>query len=124
MSDVYAKLNGSGNSMGWRMARADRIMQDIVHEKGLMRSKDLVARGISPNWVNVMPFGPIKFARGIYGYGDKPSAMVLACARVPRGVLCLESALSFHGLGSGEEKDIWMAIAHRAHQPRTSELPI
>lgn len=41
-----------------------------------------------------------------------------AAKRVPHGVICLLSALRFHGLTTQAPHELWMAIAHKAQRPR------
>jgi predicted transcriptional regulator of viral defense system len=41
-----------------------------------------------------------------------------AGARVPHGVICLLSALRFHGIGTQMPHAVWMALHEKAWQPR------
>jgi predicted transcriptional regulator of viral defense system len=41
-----------------------------------------------------------------------------ACAAVPEGVICLVSALAFHGLTTTIPNAVWMAIPRNAWTPR------
>src|SRR5262249_1974701 len=45
---------------------------------------------------------------------DLKHRVILACKRVPHRVVCLESALRFHGLASAESDVLWMAIPGQA----------
>ncbi|MBI4496612.1 MAG: transcriptional regulator [Chloroflexi bacterium] len=47
-----------------------------------------------------------------------------AAKRVPNGVICLLSALAFHGLTTQSPQDVWMAIPEKAWKPRTDSLPL
>ena len=44
--------------------------------------------------------------------------LVEAAKRVPHGVICLLSALRFHGLTTQSPREVWIAIAHNARRPR------
>ena len=44
--------------------------------------------------------------------------LVEAAKRVPHGVICLLSALRFHGLTTQSPHEVWIAIAHNARRPR------
>jgi hypothetical protein len=44
-------------------------------------------------------------------------SLVEAAARVPHGVVCLLSALHFHGLGTQNPHDVWLAIDVKAWKP-------
>jgi predicted transcriptional regulator of viral defense system len=67
-------------------------------------------------------------ARGVYRLPDQPvtehHGLVLAAAAVPNGVICLLSALSFHGLGTQLPSDVWIAIPRRARQPADKYPPL
>lgn len=61
---------------------------------------------------------------------DTPSSpselgtLILAAVRVPHGVVCLLSALRFHGLTTQNPFEIWLAIDRKARMPRETELPL
>ena len=50
--------------------------------------------------------------------------LAVAARAVPRGVICLLSALSFHGIGTQLPSEIWMAIDRRARQPSLRYSPL
>lgn len=62
-----------------------------------------------------------KPGRGLYltstGPLDFEQRLLIACRRVPRGVVCLESALRFHGILDSNSDAIWMAIDRKARKP-------
>jgi predicted transcriptional regulator of viral defense system len=69
-----------------------------------------------------------RVARGLY---RQPAQMVtehhglaLASAVVPQGVICLLSALQFHGLGTQLPPDVWMALDRRAWRPTLRHPPL
>ena len=47
-----------------------------------------------------------------------------AAKRVPHGVICLLSALRFHGLTTQAPHEVWIAIAHKARRPRADHPPL
>lgn len=55
---------------------------------------------------------------------DLDCRITFACRRVPHGIICLESALRFHGIVSAQSDVIWMAIDHKARKPALSGLNI
>lgn len=63
----------------------------------------------------------MRVGRGRYTASDHPvtenHGLALAGAAVPRGVICLLSALSFHGVGTQLPADVWVAIDRRARRP-------
>ena len=56
----------------------------------------------------------VKLGRGVYGPADaEPTehhTLAVAAKCVPRGVICLLSALRFHGLGTQDPAEIWIAV--------------
>jgi len=104
---------------------------ELAEEMGIFRLADARARGIHHETVyRLMQRGDIeRVGRGLYR-SVKPLAatenhdLVLATRAVPRGVICLLSALQFHGLTTQIPSEVWVAIDRRAAQPRYGELPI
>ncbi len=45
-------------------------------------------------------------------------SLAAACARVPRSIVCLLSALKVHGIGTQVPREVWLAIPHKARAPR------
>ena len=92
-----------------------------------MRWRDLEARGMPRSQLQLMVgLGFLrKVARGLW----RPSqfefhAAVVAARRVPRGVLCLKTALWLHGLLREEPDQVWMAIDEKARKPGWEEPPL
>jgi predicted transcriptional regulator of viral defense system len=60
-------------------------------------------------------------ARGQYRLAGQPvtehHALVVAARAVPRGVICLLSAVSFHGIGTHVPFEVWMAIERGMRTP-------
>jgi len=52
------------------------------------------------------------------------NSIAIACKLVPRGVVCLLSALSFHGLPKDQPPEIWMAIGPRERIPHPNGVPM
>lgn len=47
-----------------------------------------------------------------------------AAKQIPKGIVCLLSALSFHRLTTQNPREVWMAIPEKAWKPRASPLPL
>lgn len=66
--------------------------------------------------------------RGVYRLPDHPVSehhgLVLASAAVPHGVICLLSALQFHGIGTQLPSEVWIAIDRRARRPALKYPPL
>lgn len=67
-----------------------------------------------------------RIARGLYRIAEAEAtenySLAMACARVPNSIVCLLSALRFHGIGSQAPAAVWLAIPHKARAPRLPEL--
>ena len=64
-----------------------------------------------------------RVARGLYRAPDaeitENHALAVAAVSVPRGVICLLSALQFHGIGTQLPADVWIAIDRRDRCPKS-----
>ena len=69
-----------------------------------------------------------QIARGLYRVVDAPATehetIATVAARVPRGIVCLLTALHFHDIGTQLPSKVWIAIDRKARKPRTGQLPI
>ena len=63
-------------------------------------------------------------ARGLYRLSEaEPTenySIAAACARVPRAIVCLLSALRIHEIGTQVTRDVWLAIPRGTRTPRES----
>lgn len=96
----------------------------LVRDNGVLRPRDLDPHGI-PRQVlrNLCDRGDVRrIGRGLYVIADSPDitqhhSLAQASKRVPRGVICLLSALSFHELTTQSPSQVWMAIGEKTWQP-------
>lgn len=69
-----------------------------------------------------------RVGRGLYRVADaEPTenhSLAMACTRVPNSIVCLLSALKVHGIGTQLPSAIWLAIPHKARQPRLPALKL
>jgi predicted transcriptional regulator of viral defense system len=69
-----------------------------------------------------------RVARGRYRLPGRAATehhgLALASAAVPRGVVCLMSALAFHGIGTQAPFEVWIAVDRRARQPALEYPPL
>ncbi|MFP5305063.1 MAG: type IV toxin-antitoxin system AbiEi family antitoxin domain-containing protein [Gammaproteobacteria bacterium] len=103
--------------------KSERILQ-LVQKLGVLRPRDLVPYGIQAEYLRrLCDRGQLKkLGRGSYvaaGSRLTPELVLAIVARaVPNGVICLESALAFHGLAELDMDEISVAIERRAAKPR------
>ncbi|HEC16415.1 MAG TPA: transcriptional regulator [Sedimenticola sp.] len=69
-----------------------------------------------------------RIGRGLYVLPDNDvterHSLAEACKLVPKGVVCLLSALRFHELTTQNPSDIWLAIGEKAWRPRIQYPPL
>jgi len=101
----------------------DRVLQ-VIGQIGLARPRELEARGISrAQLYRLVREGLVsRQGRGIYvTAGHAPTAehtLAQVAKRVPGGVLCLLTALRFHGLTTQAPHEVWIALPEKARRPR------
>lgn len=69
-----------------------------------------------------------RVVRGLYRLADQlPTehhGLVMASVAVPQAVVCLISALQFHGIGTQLPSEVWIAIDRRARRPALKYPPL
>jgi predicted transcriptional regulator of viral defense system len=69
-----------------------------------------------------------RIARGVYRLPEQPTTenhgLALAAAAVPQGVICLLSALQYHGIGTQLPSEVWLALDRRAWRPSLTYRPL
>ncbi len=101
----------------------------IAKRLGIVRPRDLRRHGIYPDVLAelVREGDLVRIGRGLYsssdsvGVGEHWGLMEVA-KRTPNGVVCLLSALAYHGIGTQMPSEVWLAIGHKANPP-VSEYP-
>lgn len=95
-----------------------------IRRLGVVRPADLEAQGIPRGHIyRLLRLGLVKRrARGLYVASDhNPTAehaLVQAAKKVPKGVICLLSALQYHELTTQLPHEVWVAIPEKARRPR------
>ena len=108
---------------------ADKLL-DLVRAQGLVRPKDLAPVGIPRvALTRAVRRGQLeRVGRGLYGLGTRPvsahGTLAEVARRVPRGVICLLSALRFHDLTTQAPFEVWLAIDNKAGAPKLDYPPL
>ncbi|MGO8371112.1 type IV toxin-antitoxin system AbiEi family antitoxin domain-containing protein [Rhizobium ruizarguesonis] len=103
---------------------------DLLKARGMLRLKDFVAEGIGPETLArlVREEAVVRPARGLYQLPDTQAetahALAEAAVLVPKGVVCLTSALQYHELTLQMPSAVWMAIDRTAWRPKIDYPPI
>lgn len=88
-----------------------------------MRTSELVANGIAATTLSRLGRGGQihKLSRGLYQLAeaqlDANHDLAEAAKRVPKGVVCLTSALAFHHLTDQIPRSLWLAIGNKDWKP-------
>lgn len=103
---------------------------DLLKARGMLRLKDFVAAGIGPETLArlVREQAVVRPARGLYQLPDADvdaaHSFAEAAVLVPKGVVCLISALQYHGLTLQMPSVVWMAIDRAAWRPKIDHPPV
>jgi predicted transcriptional regulator of viral defense system len=112
-----------------QISQTDQAIK-ALKTRGIARLSELMAAGVAQETVaRMVRTGRItRLARGLYQLpgSDLESAHGLAEASklVPKGVVCLVSALQFHELTVQLPRSIWLAIETGARTPSLSYPPV
>ena len=107
----------------------DRTLELLRH-RGLMRLSDLKRHGIhTPTLSRLVEEGSIaRRGRGLYELADAEVTLGHSLAeiavRVPKGVVCLISALQYHEITLQAPRSIWVAIGENDHKPKVTHLAV
>lgn len=108
---------------------AERLIK-LARAKGLIRPRDLAPLEIPRvSLTRAVRRGQLeRVGRGLYGLpGREVSAhgsLAEVARRVPKGVVCLLSALRFHGLSTQAPFEVWLAIENKALAPKLDYPPL
>ena len=100
----------------------DQIVQ-LASIQPLVRSRDMEIQGIPREYLLRMYRQGLlrRAARGVYALADSPvsehHSLAVVAKIVPHAVVCLLSALRFHGLTTQDPHQIWIAIDNKARRP-------
>lgn len=103
---------------------------DIVRKFGILRPRDLDAYSMPREYLTrLYRQGRLeKLGRGLYQlvHADITENHSLAegCKRVPNGIVCLLSALRFHGLTTQLPFEVWLAIDRKSRIPKMEGLKL
>lgn len=103
---------------------------NLVKRVGLVRPKDLAQHKIPPIYLRrLLQSGQlVQPVRGVYALaGHEPTlhhSLAMVCKRIPRGVICLMSALVYHEIGAQLPSVVWLAINQRSRPLVTRGLPV
>lgn len=107
-----------------RKGKIGQILE-LVRNSGVVSTADVRSHGIHHEYLRRMCARGelVRVGRGLYSLPGADvtihHGLVQAAKAVPRGVICLLSALRFHEIGTQSPCEVWIAIDRRAARPRT-----
>lgn len=108
---------------------AEKVLT-LARKRGILRTRDVVAKGIPRvTLTRLEQAGCIdRIGRGLYSLPDtdvsEHHALAAASRRVPQGIVCLLSALRFHGMTAQQPFEVWMAVDQKARRPAVDYPPL
>jgi predicted transcriptional regulator of viral defense system len=106
-----------------------RVLQ-LMKRAGIVRTRDMEQAGVNRTRLRrLCDRGLVeRVGRGLYRLPGTPLTerhdLAEAALRAPGGIICLLSALRFHGLTTQNPFEVWMAIDRKAWRPRASHPPL
>jgi predicted transcriptional regulator of viral defense system len=104
--------------------------QALLNRQGMTRLAEFRAAGITATTISRMEQAGevMRLARGLYQLPDASldahQSLAEVSRLVPKGVICLASALAFHGLTDQMPAKVWIAIGRKDWRPRLVYPPI
>ncbi|MAF58619.1 type IV toxin-antitoxin system AbiEi family antitoxin domain-containing protein [Ponticaulis sp.] len=103
---------------------------EMLRDRGIVRLSEFKAAGITAATIGRMreDGDVMRLARGLYQLPDAPldvnHSLAEAAKRVPKGVVCLTSALAFHELTDQLPRSVWLAIGKNDWSPTDDETSL
>jgi predicted transcriptional regulator of viral defense system len=116
-----------------KSSKSDRFQMavSIFKQKGgVLKTSEILKAGIHPSTLySLFENGKLeRISRGVYRLIDSPPLsnpdLILVAKRIPKGVICLLSALSFHDITTHIPHEIHIALSFGAEEPRLEYPPI
>ena len=111
-------------------AQRQRRLAQSARSKAVLQPRDFARLSIHPQQVSrlVEKGELIRVGRGRYVLaGNEHSenlGLALVAAAAPKAIVCLLSALQFHGIGTQSPREVWIAVEKNEARPRIDYPPI
>jgi predicted transcriptional regulator of viral defense system len=101
---------------------SDRVLR-LAARRGVFTREEVAKAGIHTQTLSRLVRAGVleRVGRGRYRLPDAPitehHSLALVAAAVPKGIVCLISALNFHQLGTQLPHEVWIALDRTARRP-------
>ena len=108
----------------------EHAIMNMARKAGVIRAREIKKAGLHPEYLRKLCKSGrlIRTGRGLYvlAKGDftEHHGLAEACKRVPHGIICLLSSLSYHEIGTQNPHQIWMAIDRAMRKPKVDYPPL
>ena len=102
----------------------------LLRSKGMMRLREFGQAGITAATISrlVQEGAILRLARGLYQLAeaeiDQQHSVAEVAKLIPKGVVCLTSALALHGLTDQLPARVWVALGRKEWRPRVDYPPV
>lgn len=103
----------------------------MARTRPVLRSRDVAAKGIHTGTLTRLAragtlerVGPGRYRLAQPARATEHHDLVVATTAVPRSVVCLTSALQFHGIGTQLPAEVWLAVPRGTRVPQLSAPPV
>lgn len=109
--------------MKYHREKTGQILK-LIRNSGIVSTAEIHSLGIHHEYLRQMCARGelVRVGRGLYSLPDADFTihygLMLAAKVVPRGVICLLSALRFHEIGTQAPHRVWIALDRRAARPQ------
>lgn len=108
----------------------EKVMRVFETHGGVLRFSEAVRLGVRPGTLRYMVESDQleQLARGLYKVKTTPDLsvpdLVIVAAKIPKGVICLVSALDFHGITTHSRGAVDILLPRGSHAPVLAYPPI
>ena len=113
------------------MQNTTTAILDLARQRqGLIRTCEVEANGLPRRALLTLTHQGrmVRLSRGLYRLPDQPVSEYATWSEIaccyPQVVVCLLSALQFHGLTTQSPAEVWVAIPNKARMPRIAYPPL
>ena len=109
--------------------KRERVVE-AASRRGVLRTEDLSDLGVSTSYISDLAERGVlkKLGRGLFSLPDYPvtenHSLVEVAAYAPKSVVCLASALQFHGIGTQLPHAVWIALPNYSRPPKVPTVAV